>query len=109
MQNNKNIAVLDEGWKESGSQLSQLQVMSEDSAPISLCSIQIESVVTKSPAGLNTLFKQLLIDEDLRENFLKGYGTWKENSNVNTDIFQPFPCSLPFAERIVNEVCGEWE
>lgn len=120
MQNNKNRLVLEQSngnaykkpynysIRASNACTSTLYLkLIPNSAPRLFYKIQIlkvEPVVSKtSPTGLNTLFK-LLLDENLRENFLKGCRTpFSSTPSLNSTSLQPF------AEKLIMEMCENGE
>lgn len=112
MQNNKNIQILEDGYeqdKTTNCNCSRLLKISTIQAP--LCSLHKEFVVSNRPTNLNSLFKQILLDENLRENFLKGGTIMKFNPSnfdntsflINHFIIHGI-APLPYAEQLIFEV-----
>ena len=79
-----------------------------NSVPNSLVVSKIELVVSENcPTGLNTLYKQLLLLDEFRENYLKRAGrTIFPNFSQKGTLFNSPSGSLPFAEELVQEVLG---
>lgn len=63
--------------------------------------IKKEGEVVQDEKPLTSLYKNLLLDENLRENYLKGIRRIKLASSVLNEPFFISPNPLPFAEELI--------
>lgn len=110
MQTNKNEQLLVEKYEDKTTNCNCSRSRQDSTIQAPFCSLQKEFVVSNRPTNLYSLFKQLLLDENLRENFLKGGSTMTFNfSNFdNTSFSKHFiihgSAPLPYAEQLIYEV-----
>lgn len=110
MKNIKNIEILEVGY-DSDNQTTNSNSNGTWLNSTPLLSLQKEDVVSKDTTSLNSYIKILLLDENLRENFLKGGRTMKYTYShelntpflTNNTLFDS-SAPLPYAEQLIIEV-----